>query len=89
MKQFFLTAAGAIAVTTSLVSNLLSVTALRPMTAVGRSRLQSALGGFRGLVDMSVAAAIARSERQAASSDASLDNGSRFHEAHEAGGRRR
>jgi hypothetical protein len=77
MKQLYLAAAAAIVVTTSLVSNLLWLAALRPRTAVARNGLQSALGGFRDLVDLSVAAVLARSERQAVSSDASLDDDSR------------
>jgi uncharacterized protein YjiS (DUF1127 family) len=66
MRQFYLTAAAAIVVTTSLASNLLWVTAFGPRTAGVRIRLRSAFGGLRGLVDVSVAAAIARCERQAA-----------------------
>jgi hypothetical protein len=66
MKQFYLTAAVAIVATTSLASNLLWVMAFGPRTAGMRVRLQSAFGGLRDLIDVSVAAAIARSERQAA-----------------------
>jgi hypothetical protein len=67
MKQFYLMAAAAIVVTTSLASNLLWVMAFGPKTTLARGRAQSVLGGFRDLVNVSVAAVIARSERQAAS----------------------
>ncbi len=63
MKQFYLTAAAGVVVTTSLASNLLWAMAFRPRAT---GALRSALGGLRGLIDVSVAAAIARSERQAA-----------------------
>jgi len=66
MKQFYLTAAAGVVVTTSLASNLLWATAFRPRATSVRGALQSALGGLRGLIDVSVAAAIARAERQAA-----------------------
>ena len=79
MKQLYLTAAAAIVVTMSLISNLLWVMASRPRPAVARNRLRSALGGFRRLVDVSVAAVLARSERQAASGDTSRDNDQRPH----------
>ena len=66
MKQLYLTAAAAIVVTTSLASNLLWAKTSGPRTAGVRIRLRSAFGGLRELVDLSVAAAIARCERQAA-----------------------
>src|ERR1700759_1013939 len=66
MKQFYLTIAAAMVVAVSLASNLLWVLASASKTAGVRSRLQSALGGLRDLIDVSVAAGIARGERQAA-----------------------
>jgi uncharacterized protein YjiS (DUF1127 family) len=65
MKPFYLTSAAAIVVTTSIASNLLWVMAFGPRTVGMRTRLQSAFGGLREFIDASVAAWIARSERQA------------------------
>ena len=66
MKQLYLTTAAAIVVTTSLASNLLWAKTSGPGADGVRIRLRSAFGGLRELVDVSVAAAIARCERQAA-----------------------
>ena len=66
MKQFCLMAAAALVVSTSLASNLLWLMAFGPRTVGVRRKLRSASGGLRDLVNVSVAAAIARSERQAA-----------------------
>jgi hypothetical protein len=69
MKDFYLAAAAAIVITTSLASNLLWVMAFGPPVSCLRIRLRSALGGLvlgsRRLLDTWVAGVIARRARQA------------------------
>jgi hypothetical protein len=69
MKHFYLMAACAVLVTTSLASNLLWAVAFGPATTDLRSRLLSVWSdlsaGLSDLADVFAAAAIARCERQA------------------------